>query len=63
MWRTQAFELCYIEARRPITDIMEIDELRYWQRIPKRRCDGYQLLNFVKMRIEGIFIVEKQCKI
>ena len=38
MWQLQASELCYIEARRPITDIMEIDELGYWQRIPEKRC-------------------------
>ena len=29
MWQLQASELFYIEARRPITDIMEINELCY----------------------------------
>ena len=42
MWRTRASELCYIEAQRSITDIMEIDELGYCKHIPKKRCDDYQ---------------------
>ena len=63
MWHTQAFELCYIEARRPITDIMEIKELWYEQRTPEKRCGGYQPLNYLTMRLEGLFIVEKQCRI
>ena len=59
MWHTQVSELCYIEARRPIIDIMEIDELGYWKCIPKKRCDDYQPLNYVTMRLEGLFIVGK----
>ena len=62
MWLTQAFELCYIEARRAITDIMEIDELGFWQRIPEKRCVRYQLLNCVTMMLKGLFIIEIQCK-
>ena len=62
MWWLQDSELCYIEARRPIIDIMEIDELGYWWRIPEKRCDSYKPLNYVTMRLEGLFIVEKQCK-
>ena len=43
MWLAQASKLCYIESRRPIIDIMEIDELGYRQHISEKRCIGSQL--------------------
>ena len=70
MWCTQASELCYIEARRPITDIMEKDELGYWQRIPEKRCGGYQplelcynadMMEMWRARALVALISEKRC--
>ena len=53
--------MCYIEARRPIIDIMEIDELGYWQRIPRKRCYNADMMEMWRARALVALISEKRC--
>ena len=46
-----------------LIDIMEIKYLGHWQLISEKRFGGYRPLNYVTMRLEGLFIIEKQWRI
>ena len=41
---------------------MEIKLARALVAISEKRCGGYRPLNYVTMRVEGLFIMKKQCR-
>ena len=41
---------------------MEINQLGRWQLISEKRCGRYMPLNPITIRLEGLFIIEKQWK-
>ena len=41
---------------------MEINQFGQWYIISKKRCGGYMPLKCVTMRLEDLFIIEKQWK-